>query len=239
MLPIIEQLLVLQDRDRRMLRLKAELDTFPGQRQLLQTKAARAQEGFDEVRKKSAHTESERKRMELEVETLRQRIAKLEIEQQGTRSNDQYKTFQHQIGTIRTEIAKLDDQQLELMEQGELMAQEVKVASKGAAEQKAESDRIMSDLAAREEKMRKELELVSADRARLAADIDPVVVARYDRILKSRGDNIVVGVDKVVCGGCHMKLPMQSFVEAKGQQAIVHCPHCTRILYFTSDMAVN
>ncbi len=236
MLAIIEQLLVLQDRDRRLLRLKAELDTIPGQRSSLQTKAEKTQAVFEEVKKLSTHIESDRRRLELEVETLRQRIAKLQIEQQGTRSNDQYKAFQHQIETTEGDIRKLEDQQLGLMEQGEVAARDLQAAAKIAAAQKAESDAALADLAAREANMRRERDEVGADRAKLGADIDPTLLARYDRILKNRGESVVVGVTNTVCGGCHMKLPMQTFLETKAQINVTYCPNCGRILYFTADM---
>ena len=236
MLPTIEQLLVLQDRDRRLLRLRAELDTVPGQRQALQSKAARTQAVFEEVKKQFGQFESDRRRLELEVDSMKQRIAKLQVEQQGTRSNDQYKAFQHQIETTQAEISKLEDQQLVLMEQGETAAREVAAASKIASAQKAESDSALADLATREANMRRELAEVGADRAKLGEVIDPTQLARYDRILKNRGESVVVGVTNTVCGGCHMKLPMQTFLETKAQVNVTYCPNCGRILYFTADM---
>lgn len=236
MLATIEQLLVLQDRDRRLLRLKAELETIPGQRLALQAKAAKTQAAFEEVKKLSAHIESERRRLELEVETLKQRINKLQVEQQGTRSNDQYKAFQHQIETTQGDILKLEDQQLGLMEQGEAASRELQAASKVAAAQKAESDGALADLAAREANMRRERDETGAERAKLGEAIDPALLARYDRILKNRGESVVVGVTNTVCGGCHMKLPFQTFLETKAQVNVTYCPNCGRILYFTTDM---
>jgi predicted nucleic acid-binding Zn-ribbon protein len=236
MLPIIEGLLVLQDRDRRLLRLKAELEAVPGQRQLLEGKAARTQATFDEVRTRFAHTESERKRLELEVETLKARINKLQVEQQATRSNDQYKAFQHQIETIHQEIFQLDERQLALMEEGESVARIVEEAARVAAAQKAETDRQLADLASREANLNKELAGVQAERTELASRMDPTAFSKYDRILKTRGDNVLVGVHRIVCGGCHVKLPMQTFLHAKAQLDLVNCPNCGRLLYYTRDM---
>lgn len=238
MLPIIEALLVLQDRDRRLIRLKAELEAVAPQRQLLQLKAAKTQAAFEEVRKRNVHIESERKRLELEVVTLQQRINKLRTEQQGTRSNDQYKAYQHQIETTEAEISRLDDQQIELMEQAEAVGRDVAEAAKVAAAQKAETDRQLVDLAAREANIRKDHETVTAERAGLAAKVDPAGLSRYERILKTKGDNALVGVHRVVCGGCHVKLPMQTFLHAKAQIDLTSCPNCGRLLYFTPDMDV-
>ena len=96
MLPIIEALLVLQDKDRRLIRLRAELEAVPVQRQLLQSKAAKTQAAFDEVKKRATHIESERKRLELEAGTLQQRINKL---------RDQAKDLLRQAAEIEKEAS--------------------------------------------------------------------------------------------------------------------------------------
>lgn len=236
MLPIIEGLLVLQDRDRRLIRLRAETEAVPPQRELLLSKAAKTQAAFDEVKKKLAHVEGERKALELEVVSLRQRIQKLQTEQQTTRSNEQYRAFQHQIETNELEIRRIEDREIELMEQAESAAAEVKAAAAVAAAQRAESDRQLADLAAREANLRKETETVIAERAAQAARVESDAVGRYERILKTRGDNALVGVHRAVCGGCHVKLPTQIFLHAKAQTELVNCPNCGRLLYYTRDM---
>ncbi len=111
------------------------------------------------------------------------------------------------------------------------------IAASAYAALKAETDRQLTDLAAREKHLAAELATATEARATAAAGIeDPAVLNRYDRLLKTKGDNLIVGVAGGVCGGCHMKLPTQSVVSAKGQSELVACPSCSRILYFTADM---
>ncbi len=62
---------------------------------------------------------------------------------------------------------------------------------------------------------------------------------RYERLFKSKGDNVVVGVEHSVCGGCHMKLPPQIIASCRGQAELVTCPNCGRILYYTADMLLT
>jgi hypothetical protein len=237
MLPVIENLLVLQDRDRRLLRVQSELANVPGQRQLLQSKAARTAAEFDAVKKRVQQIESDRKKLELEVDTLKERIAKVRAQQNDTRSNEQYKAYQHQIETTEREIAGLEDQQLGLMEQAEAGARDVAVATRVATEVKAETDRHLAELAAREATLTREAEAAATARDDAAEQVDDATLSRYERLLHTKGDNVIVGVRGGVCGGCHMQLPMQSTVSAMGQVDIVSCPSCGRILYFTSDMA--
>ncbi len=236
MLPVIEDLLVLQDRDRRLLRLRAEIDSVPSQRKVLEGRATQTAAAFDTVRIRSQHLESDRKKLELEVETLKQRINKVGAEQQQTRSNEQYRAFQHQIATTQAEIAKLEDQQLALMEQAESVVKEVAAAQQIAAAQKAETDKQLAELVIREKNLRSDLTAVTAERAAQAAKVDPAGLARYERGLKQKGENVLVGVPKGICGGCHMKLPQHIFLTAKAQKEIPTCPNCTRLLYFTREM---
>jgi hypothetical protein len=236
MLPVIENLLVLQDRDRRLRRIQAELDAVPAQRLLLQTKAAKAAAEFETVRKRVQQIESDRKKLELEVDTLKDRIGKVRSQQNDTRSNEQYKAYQHQIQTTEGEISKLEDQQLTLMELAESGAKEVAAATRINAEVKAETDRHLADLATREARLNEELDEAADARDEAASRVDDATLSRYERLVKTKGDNVIVGVGGGVCGGCHVKLTTQATVSARGQAEIVPCPNCGRILYFTSDM---
>ncbi len=66
MLPIIEKLLVLQDRDRRLLRVRAELAAVPGQRLVIQTRAAAGAAEYETLKKQTQQLESDRKKLELD-----------------------------------------------------------------------------------------------------------------------------------------------------------------------------
>ena len=236
MLPVIEKLLVLQDRDRRLLRLRAELANLPGQRQVISSRAAKALADADTAKKRLQQAESDRKKLELEVESIKDRIGKLRVQQNDTRSNDQYRAFQHQIETCETEVSRLEDKQLEFMEQIEAAAKDYAVVAKATNAVKEETDRQLRDLVSREEHLKKEAESVGADRGKIAETIDESTRAKYERVIKTRGDNAVVGVAKGICGGCHVRLPQQSFLLAKAQNDVVTCTNCGRLLYFTSDM---
>jgi len=104
----------------------------------------------------------------------------------------------------------------------------------------AEAKRLMEDqlaqLAAREQNLKKELEELSANREELAGAVDEGTRGRYERLFKSKGENVVVGVQHGVCGGCHMRVPPQLLVQCQGQQELVTCSNCGRILYYTRDM---
>ena len=96
----------------------------------------------------------------------------------------------------------------------------------------------LADLGGRDENLKKELAALEADRDQLAKAVDESVLPRYERLRKSKGESVVVGVAHGVCGGCHMKLQRQVIVTCQGNQEIVACPNCGRILYYTRDMSL-
>ena len=74
MLEVIEKILILQDRDHKILMVKDELGHIPSERQQLQTKTSAAQAALDAGKHQVKHLESERKKLELEVDAKKQLI---------------------------------------------------------------------------------------------------------------------------------------------------------------------
>jgi hypothetical protein len=115
----------------------------------------------------------------------------------------------------------------------------VRATAEAAAAKKLVDD-LIGELDQREANLKKELAELQSGRAQLAGAVDDSTRSRYERIFKSKGENVVVGIDHSACGGCHMKLPAQIVTHCRAQQAeLVTCPNCGRILYFTRDMILT
>src|SRR3954469_19138800 len=150
MLETIEKLLILQDRDRKILKVRDELARIPSERNELQAKLASAQGHLETAKLKVKQIESDRKKLELDVEAKKQQIDKYSLQQFQTKKNEEYRALAHEIEMAREVIVKLEDQQLELMEQGEAAQKEVAAAQQIAAEHKKIADKNVADLTARE-----------------------------------------------------------------------------------------
>jgi predicted nucleic acid-binding Zn-ribbon protein len=236
MLETIEKLLILQDRDQHIARVKNELARVEPERQTLTAKAASAMGGLDAAKQRVKHLESDRKKLELEVEAKKQQIEKYSLQQFQTKKNDEYRALAHEIETCKQAIVKLDDQQIELMEKAEVAQKEAVAANHSANDAKKLVEGQVAALGTREENLKKDLTELQANREQLLAAVEDSARSRYERLMKSKGGNVIVGVQHSVCGGCHMKLPAQLLVSARAQQEIVTCINCGRILYYTRDM---
>jgi predicted nucleic acid-binding Zn-ribbon protein len=236
MLDVIEKLLVLQDRDRKILQTKDELAHVGPERQELQRRAVATQSSFEAAKLRVKQIESERKKLELDAEAKQQQIDKWATQQLQTKKNEEYKALQHEIDHGKQIITGIEDQEIELMEKAEAAQKEVVEAQKVAAEAKKLVDGKIADLDAREKNLQAELQKLEANRTELAAAVDEDARAKYERLLKSKGSNVIVGISHHSCGGCHMKLDRGTVVQCQANQEIVTCNNCGRILYFTRDM---
>src|SRR5882762_3287918 len=238
MLDTIEKLLILQDRDRRIRRVQGELAHIEPERQTIKAKAAGTQTQLENAKLRGKQTESERKRLELDVEAKKELIERYANQQLQTRKNEEYRALAHEIDTCKVDITKIEDREIELMEQAEAAQKEVARLTREADDAKKLVEEQVTTLGEREQNLRKELAELESNREELAAAVDPAARARYERLVRSKGENVVVGVQHGVCGGCHMKLPAQILVSCQQQQEIVSCTNCGRILYYSRDMAL-
>jgi predicted nucleic acid-binding Zn-ribbon protein len=234
----IEKLLILQDRDRKIRRGQGELANIEPERQALKAKASSTQTALDSAKLRVKQIESDRKRLELDVEAKKSQIEKYANQQLQTRKNEEYRALAHEIETCKADINRIEDQEIALMEQAEQAQKDVAHASREADAAKKLVDDQIGQLGEREQNLRKELAELESNREQLAAAVDEVARARYDRLLKHKGEHVIVGVEHGVCGGCHMKLPAQILVMCQQHQELVSCTNCGRILYYTRDMVL-
>ena len=233
MLQAIEQLLTLQDRDRKIRALKNEIRLAPLQRKDLDTRLATAQQQLDSVKLKGKEIEVERKKLENEAQSKRDQIAKYNLQKFQTRKNEEFQALTNEIKRFEEEVRLVEDRELELMDDAEKMKAKIADAEKENTSVKAQAQQQFANLDAKTLTIQEQLKAIEADRGVLASAVDEDLLDTYDHLFASKGDNAVVALEHEVCMGCHMKLTTQTAVRVKGRREVVHCEQCGRILYWS------
>lgn len=231
MLSEIRDLLILQDRDQRILKFRAELAAIPGERKskekLINGSAARLEASKARLRE----IEVERKTLELEATAKRDQITRYKQQQMQTRKNEEFAALTHEIASAEKVINGIEDQELELMEETESLAPATAASEKTHAEEKQKYESQIADLDAKKSAVDAEVEKLLASRTPLTEPIDPDLRDRYERLFKNKNGVVVVPLEGDVCTGCHVKVPTQTSLEVRAEKTIVHCPNCGRILH--------
>jgi len=208
------------------------LKSVPLERKALDEKVAAASAKIEATKDRARHVEVEKKKLELDVGTRNESIARLRTQQYETRKNDEFSAMGREIERFQQEISKLEDQELELMEQADQLKAQIGREEKETANTKGAIARQISNLEEKQGALGQRLEELKKEREELASKVDEDLLDRFNRLFASKGDAAVVALEHDVCTGCHMKVTTATAVRAKGGREIVSCEQCGRILYF-------
>ena len=150
-------------------------------------------------------------------------------------------------GTVRNpkELAGLNDDANMLKGQlrrreDELLNHMVKVEEQETALQQAEAalkeiegrwQREQADLLGQKERLEAELADLGERRRAQAAHIDGRVLELYDLLRDRRQGKAVAKVERGMCQGCRISLPMSILQKTRSGFDVVQCVSCERILY--------
>jgi predicted nucleic acid-binding Zn-ribbon protein len=233
MLPSIERLLILQDRDQKIRTLRLELKNLPEERMSITAKLAAGSSQLDAVKQRARDIELEKKKLEIEAQAKRDSIAKYRTQQFQTRKNEEFQALGNEIKRFEADIEKTEDREIELMEEAEQVKAKLSQAEKEHSAAKAQTERQLTEIASKVDAIEAQLKELEAEREKLAEGIDEDLLYQYNRLFVNKGGLAVVALEHETCMGCHMKLTTQTAVRVKGSKEILNCEQCGRILYYS------
>lgn len=143
----------------------------------------------------------------------------------------------HELESLDRRIASLEDDEIEVME----ALEQAKDILDSLQTQLAEADQKLSKLAtARDEKagvLQEQLADAVAERAQLAEGFPTDLLALYERLREAKGGVGAAMLHRGACQGCQLSLDNAELarVRAAGDDEVVRCDDCGRILVRTSE----
>lgn len=232
MRPELETLLVIQDRDRKILALRKDLANVPSQIQHAESRLTHDREAVQRHRGELQQLEVKMKKLELDIQTRENTIGKLKNQQYETRKNEEYRALGHEVERYQGEVTRLEDEELELMEEAEGVKSRLAEAEASLAKTRQRVDEELAGLEERRRNAEEEIRSLEESKAPFIARVEPTLYTMYERLLKSKGGSAVVPLAGGQCKGCHMKVTTATVVKAKAEQEVTHCEQCGRIVYF-------
>jgi len=235
MLTVIEKLLVLQDRDRRIAQLKTERARIPEQVAAAEQRLKGESSHLDLLRDQAKHIEADRKKLEIDAESKRAQIAKYRSQLTQIKSNTEYQALLKEIAKVEEEIDEIETHELEIMERGDQLQPAVKTEQGTLKESMAKVEADRAELQKRAAMVEQELAQMQAERQKLAQEVESDALNRYERLMRSKNDFAVVPIRNGNCGGCHLNIPPQLAHNAKHGTDLTSCDYCGRILYWQPE----
>jgi len=231
MLATTSQLLVIQERDTRIRGLLHDIERLPLEAERARARQTAADQAAETARQKVTAQELAIRKVEGDVKTRRDSVARLQVQRFETRKNEEYTAIGTEIEAYEKQISALEDQELALMEELDPLKSALAEAEASAARVRESVRADLEKITQREAADKTLIAELQAERARLAAETDPAALSLYDRLAVKKFPPVVPCTIQDACGGCHMKLTTGNQADARAEKKLVQCDHCGRILY--------
>ncbi|MBI4466196.1 MAG: hypothetical protein HY656_02050 [Acidobacteria bacterium] len=232
MLADLERLIELQQVDLRLQELTRQIELFPQRRAEAEQELARARQVVADGR--ARHTESlkERKKLELDVKSIEERVRKHKDQLYEVKSNEAYRALQQEIEADEKLKAQAEDRELEAMIAAEELEKQIKAAEAELARIEQRVAAALRQLDEEQAERQKESAEHTAQREALRRQIEGDTLAVYDRIARAHGGIALAEARDEVCQVCRIHIRPQTFVEVKRNDQLHYCESCHRILYY-------
>lgn len=140
--------------------------------------------------------------------------------------------LQDEIGALQRRASQLEDQELEVMEQLEPVDGRLADLGRQREELDQRAASLRAQIAEAEVDIDAELDRVRAERAAVAATVEPELLAEYEQLRPRTGGIAIARLVNGHCGGCHLALSAVELDRIKRlpEDELVHCEECGRLL---------
>lgn len=176
---------------------------------------------------------STQKDIDLEADGLRAKITPQEEKLYGgtIKNPKELSDLQADVDQMKRHLATIEDRDLEALAA-------VESAQAALTDAQAQLKSLEDAYTAEQAALREQINAASAELATLepiradqASGIDPELLAKYDHIRVVHQGRGIAKLDRNLCLGCRISLPVSAVNRARAGNTLVQCPNCERILY--------
>jgi predicted nucleic acid-binding Zn-ribbon protein len=230
MLDEIRALLILQDRDRRLLALRKDLAKLPQDEARAKTKLADDSAALKKAHDELLAAELRVKKIEMDAEIRRTTIKRLKIQQFETKKNEEYNALGHEVVRYEKEVDGLETRELEAMEEVDGFRNKMKEADALLAKTQKVVDDDLATIKSRHARMEEQVTEVQAERDKLVNDVPEDHIPLYEKLMKSKDGMAIATLRDGKCTGCHMKVIASTGIAVQSEKEVTQCENCGRIL---------
>ena len=174
-------------------------------------------------------------RLDLELTTLNQELAKFQKQMMIIKTNKEYDAITNEIANRKVRISEIEEEILKALTLIDDLKEKIK-EYKGKLEEIEQGNEdelvhLREELGSIDDKIK----IKEGDRKNITVRIDKKLLATYERVRKGRGNQVVVAIRKRACGACYKGVPPQIIQEIRKGERVYTCDNCGRILLWNEQ----
>lgn len=227
------KLIRLQDHDKASDDLRGKIEKIPEDIEALKAEVSGEEQRLAAADQKSKDLLVRKKDKENEMAQKEGGIKKHQGELNAVKTNEAFKALLKEIDDAKAAVGELETGILELMEEIDAAAKEVKAAKADLDRANEENGKRVKVLEDEKVVLEAKLKEEDAKRAAMTEGLSAGVLEFYEKTRERRGGVAMAEIKGESCEVCHLKQPPHTLVDIKKAAEIVTCESCQRILYQT------
>jgi predicted nucleic acid-binding Zn-ribbon protein len=187
----------------------------------------------EDLRVALRNAQSAQKDVELEADDLKSKIGPVEEKLYGgsIRNPRELSDLQADIAQLKAHLSAVEDRDLEALGAAEQAENELRTATAELEAREAAWREEQAELAERVERLAGEIAILERQREEQVVEIEPDLVSTYNHVRRAHQGKGVARLDRNLCLGCRISLPVSTVNKARAGVVVMQCPNCERILY--------
>ncbi|MGB2981597.1 MAG: C4-type zinc ribbon domain-containing protein [Candidatus Zixiibacteriota bacterium] len=231
----LEMLLKLQSVDYDLGELDRSKDYLPEMINNLEHEVADTRTALEASEKELTEQNLLNMRLDLELTTLNQELAKFQKQMMIIKTNKEYDAITNEIANRKVRISEIEEEILKALTLIDDLKEKITEykGKLGETEKRNEDElvHLREELGSIDDKIK----IKEGDRKNITVRIEKKLLATYERVKKGRGNLVVVTIKKRACGACYKGIPPQIIQEIRKGEIIYTCDNCGRILLWNED----
>jgi predicted nucleic acid-binding Zn-ribbon protein len=229
----------LQTIDRQLQELQQSLSSIAGRVDQLRDQLQNNQAELDRLTEQDKEIATNRKKAERELAEGEVRIRNKRMRLTLVRNDKELQALTHEVESLKETNQRLEGEVLASMEGADARTARIKELTEAIAKGRVDLTAAQKEIADEVEELKGSIAKTRKARDKVAADVEPNLLSRYQMIFSRRGGVAVTLAKGGTCQGCRMRLPPQLYNEIQKLRQIHFCPNCQRVLYYEEPTATT
>jgi predicted nucleic acid-binding Zn-ribbon protein len=227
-----DKLIQLQKLDTEITSTSLFLEDIPRQIEDIDKKKEQSYLIITQAKEKMAQNQKNRRDMEAEVKDIKAKISKFNLQLNDVKTNIEYKSFLKEIDGAQQKVSELEDEIINEMLAADEIEEEIKEANKKYSEEEKKFSKEKEILKQKQKKSEAKNKELTEKKEKLTTNIPDDQIRLYLKIFKSKHGIALSPITDEFCSLCHMRVRPQVLNELKGNEKLILCENCGRILYW-------
>lgn len=227
-----EKLIQLQKLDAEIKNTSLFLEKIPRQIGDIDKKKEESFQIITQAKERMTQNQKKRRDLEAEVKDVKTKISKYNLQLNDVKTNIEYKSLLKEIEEAQRNVSEMEDEIINQMLIADEIEEEIKETTQkyNEVEKEFSKEKKILEQNQKESEARKK-ELVQK-KEELMAKIPSDQTSLYLQIFKAKNGIALSPLTGEFCSLCHMRIRPQVLNELKGNEKIILCENCGRILYW-------